>query len=147
MFGIDDIIGVGLKLIDKFVEDPTEAAKAKARLMEMNHEEVMATLQADKELAVSQIEVNKEEAKSQSLFVAGWRPALGWVLVSAFAINFIVFPITGWAFGIFKALGWIAASSELVLPVLDMATMLPVLGGILGLGTFRTYEKIKGVSK
>ena len=92
----------------------------------------MAATQAHKE-TLSQLEVNKTEAASQHLFVAGWRPFIGWTCGVAMAFNYIGVPIlTG--FGI-------------TLAVLDITTMFPVLLGMLGLAGLRTTEKAKGVSR
>ena len=84
------------------------------------------------EIALAQIAVNKEDAKG-AWFQAGWRPAVGWVCVAGFAINFLVSPL--------------AAPFGIVIPQADTATMLPVLMGMLGLGSMRSFEKSKGISK
>jgi len=71
-FGIDDAIAAGLKVIDKFVPDPAAKAKAEAEL----RADLLASDRA-------QMEVNKAEAQTGSLFIGGWRPAIGWVLAAA----------------------------------------------------------------
>jgi hypothetical protein len=119
-------------LLDKFIEDKDQRAL-------LAHE--IATL-ADKqanEQAVAQIELNKVEAAHKSMFVAGWRPAVGWVCALAMLLNFILIP--------FINLGLEFAGLELKLDLIDMETMLPVLFGMLGLGGMRTAEKIKGVQR
>lgn len=85
-----------------------------------------------------QIDTNKEEAKSTSVFVSGWRPAIGWVCGAACAWNWIGLKI---ALFIAAYLG-----HELKLSPADMTEMMPVLLGMLGLGGFRTMEKINGVA-
>ncbi|MES2346301.1 MAG: 3TM-type holin, partial [Pseudomonadota bacterium] len=65
-------------LIDKFFPDPTAAAAAKVQVMEMAQRGELAQLDADVKLATGQLDVNKTEAASSSLFVAGWRPFIGW---------------------------------------------------------------------
>jgi hypothetical protein len=83
--------------------------------------------------------VNKVEAASRSVFVSGWRPAVGWCCVTAMSLNFVVFPLASFV---------LAQTGHLVeLPTLDMSEMMPVLMGLLGLGGLRTVEKIKQVSK
>lgn len=86
-----------------------------------------------------QIDINKEEAKSESVFVAGWRPFIGWVCGSACAWNWIGLPIA-------KA-GLLIAGYGLDIKSADLSEMLPVLMGMLGLGALRTAEKFKGVAR
>lgn len=95
---------------------------------------------------LAQIAVNAEEAKSTKLFVSGWRPSIGWVCSVAFGCNFVLFPMLTyvvWVIGEFTGrdidIGQV--------PQFDLATLMPVLLGMLGLGTMRTYEKVKGVSR
>lgn len=85
-----------------------------------------------------QIDTNKEEAKSPSVFVSGWRPFIGWVCGLACAWNWI---------GLKIAL-FIAAAMGHVLNVqpADISEMMPVLLGMMGLGGMRTYEKLQGVA-
>jgi hypothetical protein len=119
-------------LLDKFIEDKDQRAL-------LAHE--IATL-ADKqanEQAVAQIELNKVEAAHKSMFVAGWRPAVGWVCALAMLLNFILIP--------FINLGLEFAGLDLQLDLIDMETMMPVLFGMLGLGGMRTAEKLKGVQR
>lgn len=83
-----------------------------------------------------QIDTNKEEAKSDSVFVAGWRPFIGWVCGSACAWNWIGLPIAKAAI--------VLSGSRLDIAPADLSEMLPVLMGMLGLGALRTVEKVKG---
>jgi hypothetical protein len=110
-------------ILDKFVED--KDAKAK-----LAHEIATMAQRHAQDIALAQIEVNKQEAKG-SLWQSGWRPAVGWVCVSGFAINFLISPLAA-AFGI-------------VVPQADTGTMMPVLMGMLGLGSLRTFEKTKQI--
>lgn len=89
----------------------------------------------------SQLEVNLQEAKHESIFVAGWRPFIGWTCGAALAYHYIVQPLV--TFGIVAA-GVNLPSS---LPVLDLGQMMPVLMGMLGLGAMRSFEKFKKVNK
>jgi hypothetical protein len=86
---------------------------------------------ADRQMS-AQIEVNKVEAAHKSLFVAGWRPAIGWICGFALLYSTIVSPILGiW----------------LEVPEVDTSLLTTVLMGMLGLGAMRTFEKTKGVSR
>ena len=82
-------------------------------------------------LAQAQVELNKIEAASPSLFVAGWRPFIGWTCGLALAWNYIVMPILSI---------WI----QRPLPEIDMSQLYPLIIALLGLGVYRTAEKIKG---
>ena len=86
-----------------------------------------------------QIQVNKVEAAHKSLFVAGWRPALGWILSFALAYHYILQPIIVFALSL--------AGVKYNLPEFDMSSLMTILLGMLGLGGMRTYEKINKVSR
>lgn len=139
MFGIDDIIGAGLKLLDKVIPDPAAKAAAQAELMKMQHDEVMAVMGIEGDLAKAQIGVNMEEAKSSSMFVSGWRPSVGWVCSAAFALHFLIFPLV--------IFGAAMAGHTVVPPTFDMSSLMTVLMGLLGLGGLRTFEKMKGIAR
>ena len=125
-------------LVDKLFPDPTAAAAAKVQVMEMAQRGELAQLDADLKMATGQMEVNKAEATNNSLFVAGWRPFIGWTCGAAFAYKFVLAPAGAFAMA--------AAGHPLELPVLDFTEMSTILVGMLGLGSLRTVEKIKGVA-
>ena len=119
-------------ILDKFIEDKDQKAA-------LAHE--IATI-ADKqanEQAKAQIQLNAVEAATGSLFIAGWRPAVGWCCALAMLLNFILIP--------FINLGLDVAGVSIQLELINMETMMPVLLGMLGLGGLRTAEKIKGVQR
>ena len=120
------------KLVD-LIPDPNARAKAAA---EANERLLTVLSQAD----LAQLDVNKAEAQSGSLFVAGWRPAIGWVCAAALAYQYIVRPA---ATGLFDAFGLTHAP---VLIGLD-ENLWQLMLGLLGLGSLRTYEKLKGVTR
>ena len=127
------LIGPVTGLLDKFIED-------KDQKNALAHEIATMSEKHAQELALSQIEVNKAEAASGSLFKGGWRPFIGWVCGIAFAYHFILQPIL--------IFGTTAAGVSLPpLPEFDMSQMMPVLLGMLGLGGLRTYEKKSGITK
>ena len=127
MFGIDDAIAAGLKVLDKFIPDP--AAKAQAE----------AALRADlRAWDASQNVTNQVEASHRTVFVAGWRPFIGWVCGMAFAYHFVLQPLLVFLLAIYGA--------NVKLPEFDMSVLTTVLMGILGLGGLRTYEKLKGAA-
>ena len=114
-------------ILDKFVADKDLKQKLEHELKTELHRANMA-----------QIEVNKEEAKHRTVFVAGWRPFTGWVCASALAYHFILEPVIVFALALFDI--------QLTLPQFDMASLLTVLMGMLGLGGLRTYEKKQGLT-
>lgn len=111
--------------IDKIWPDAGEAERAK-----MNA--VLA-------VTLGQLEVNKAEAGSMSVFVAGWRPFIGWVCGAALVFHYIARPLLPWLVGLFGA--QVAA-----IPALDLGDLMTILFGMLGLGALRTTEKVKGVA-
>jgi hypothetical protein len=125
-------------LLDKILPDPGAAAEAKLKLMELAQKGELAQLDADMRLALGQLEVNKAEAASGSLFTAGWRPAIGWICAAGLAYEFLISPLLPWLLS--AALG--RALPEL--PDLPTETLMTLLLGMLGLGGLRTIEKVKG---
>jgi hypothetical protein len=92
------------------------------------------------ELAKGQLEINKAEASHKSIFVAGWRPFIGWTCGIALAWHFVLQPLI-----MFLSVLFGFALPEL--PAFDMGSLMTVLMGMLGLGGLRTYEKQKGLTK
>lgn len=127
------LIGPVSGLLDKVIEDKDQKAA-------LAHEIATMSERHAQEALLAQLEINKAEAASGSLFKGGWRPAVGWVCAIAFAYHFIlkdliVFAVT------------VAGVDMPELPEFDMGTLLTVLGGMLGIGGLRTYEKQKGLTK
>jgi hypothetical protein len=141
MFGIGDAVTAGLKIIDKFIPDPKAKADAIFKLKNLEQEGNMAQLNAYVTQLSGQIEINKIEAASTNLFKSGWRPFIGWVCGSAFAYKFIVQP-----FLLFLvALGKINIDIS-ILPVLEWQELSAVLMGMLGLGSMRSFDRVKDKS-
>jgi hypothetical protein len=113
-------------LLDKFIEDKDQRAL-------LAHEIATLAEKQAQEQIVGQIKTNQIEAAHQSMFVAGWRPAVGWVCALAMLLNFILIP--------FINLGMEFAGQDIRLDLIEMDTMMPVLLGMLGLGGMRSYEK------
>lgn len=132
------LLDVGGKLIDKLFPDPAKAAEAKLEMFKLAQTGELEALKADVTIATGQIEINKSEAQSSSLFVSGWRPAVGWVCVLGLVYTFIGWPLLKW-FSLVRGIP--------LPPELDLSALITLLGGLLGLGGFRTYEKVKGVAR
>jgi hypothetical protein len=122
------------KILDSVLPDSSEIKLKLATLAQTGE---LAYLDADVKLALAQSGVNQEEAKSTNWFVAGWRPACGWVSTIGLAYQFLVQPL----------LAWLSLMTGIpVPPVLDTGTLISLLTGMLGLGAVRTYEKLKDVA-
>lgn len=131
------LLSLGAKLIDRLIPDKIAKDEAKLKLIELQMNGELAQLSADTELARGQMGINQQEAAHEKLFVAGWRPSIGWICSAGLAYQFVLAPI----------LGWVALMYGIpVPPPIDMGTLLTLLMGMLGLGGFRTYEKLKGVN-
>jgi hypothetical protein len=123
--GLGAVADLAKGVIDKFFPDKSEAERQQMVM-------AMTVIQG-------QLDVNKVEAGNNNLFVSGWRPYVGWVCGSGFAIQFVIGPLAEW--------GASLAGHPLKFPPLDLETMLPLLLGMLGLGGLRTIEKKAGVAK
>jgi len=124
------ILEIGAKLLDKVIPDKDAREKAQAEL-------IKAAQDQDFQLALAQIKVNEEEAKSDNIYKSGWRPSIGWTCSVAFGLHFVFFPIINFVL--------VALNYKEVVISFDMATLMTVLGGLLGIGGLRTYEKVKGI--
>lgn len=130
---IGDIIGAVKDLVSEVVVDKDRRNELNVRLQELAdkadsrlHDELMG-----------QIEINKVEAAHPSIFVAGWRPFIGWVSGAALTWTFIVSPIFEWASRLF---GWTGP-----MPELDTGQLIALVMAMLGVGAQRTVEKVRGV--
>lgn len=90
----------------------------------------------ENQIITAQTEINKAEAKSGKMFVAGWRPFIGWTCGLALAFNYVIKPLVEWGFTV--------AGKPIILPAVDMNQLYPLVIALLGLGTMRTVEKAAG---
>ena len=139
---VEAVVDMGKSLIDRLWPDKEKYARerelAEYELWKLTQTERMQDKANEVSIALAQIEVNKEEAKSNRIFIAGWRPAVGWICAVSFGYNFFVGPLIT---QISTAYGY-----SFPLPPIDMDNMMYILGGLLGLGGLRTFEKVKGVA-
>lgn len=129
---LSPIMGVVNTVVDRLVLDKNAAEKLKGEI-----QRDMAEAQIKGELA--QLDVNKAEAVSGNMFVAGWRPSIGWVCSTALAYQFVLAPLGTW----FAAIIGHPVPSP---PLLD-EMLWQLMFGMLGMGSLRTFEKVKGVAK
>ena len=112
--------------------------KAQTERIQVSQEEHIEEVKAETVVSLAQVDLNKEEAKSSSAWVAGWRPAIGWICGLSLAWHFFLAEFLQWIFIIF---GGTATFPQLA----DANDLIVVLLGMLGLGGMRTYEKMKGL--
>jgi len=136
---VSTILDISSKIIDRLWPNPAERDAAKLKLLELQQSGELAALAAETDLAKGQQEINKIEAASQNLFIAGWRPFIGWTCGVAFAFAYVMRP--------FLEFMLTASGHPVVLPNVNFSELLPILLGMLGLGGMRTYEKVKKVTK
>lgn len=122
---LSDLISPATELASKFIKDKDQAARLAHELSTMADRHAQEAL-------LAQIEVNKAEA-SGNWFQASWRPLCGYVCVLGLMVNFLVSPI--------------AAGFGFIVPQADTSVMLPILTGMLGLASMRSFEKVKKVAK
>ena len=128
---ISALLSIGNTIITRLFPDPAQAAQAQLALLKMQQDGELAAISG-------QMEINKVEAGSSSVFVAGWRPFAGWVCGLGLAYVSILEPI-------------LRLTATLVgytgeFPVIDTTLTMQVLLGMLGMGGLRTLDKIKGVA-
>ena len=126
------LIGPVSKLVGKFIEDKDQKNK-------LAHDLATLASRHAQELAKSQIETNKEQAKHPSLFVAGARPAIMWICALGLFTQFFLLPLSEWATAI-----WMPGVD---LPKLNTEGLMGLTVSLLGLGGMRSFEKSKGVSR
>ena len=128
---ISAALDLGNTLISRIFPDPVQADQAKLELLKLQQSGDLAIMTA-------QTDINKVEASSSSLFVSGWRPAIGWVCALALAYQYLLKPLL---MGFLPMFG-----VTLALPGLD-DNLWQLMMGMLGMGGLRTFEKIQGVAK
>lgn len=136
-FGLDDIIAEGLKIINKFIPDPQAQVAAQLEMMKIKQADAFKELEVQLQEQQMQADINKQEAASDHVFVSGWRPFIGWVCGVGFSLQVIVFPIVSTAA--------VALGHPLVMPEMPIEVLMVNLMGMLGLGGYRSWEKVKGV--
>lgn len=125
------VLDLGKALLDRWFPDPEKKAAAEAQMLVLLQEH-------DLRKVLAQLEVNAAEAASPHLWVAGWRPAVGWSCAAGFLWAAVGQPLVSWAAA---AKGWPMP------PTVDNDLLLTVLGGMLGLGALRSVEKVKGAAR
>ena len=132
LLGLSALIEPISAILDKVIPDKDLREK-------LSHDIATMAEKHTQEQVMAQIEVNKVEAAHHNMFVAGWRPAIGWICALGMGGNFLVIP--------FVNMGLELTGTDVLIPMIELAEMMPVLMGMLGLGAMRSFEKAKGVSR
>ena len=120
-------------VVDKMVPDNVQKQAVKLELEK-------ALVDNANNINLAQIDVNKEEAKHQSIWVAGWRPAIGWACAAGIAWLFIGHPMASWGMHL-------AGYPEMMMPTINTEILLELTFAMLGMAGLRTFEKLKGITK
>lgn len=128
---IAPLLDFGKDLIGRFFPDKEEARKAEAEFLRL-------AMDGELKQVIAQLQINAQEAAHPSIWVAGWRPAYGWIGGAGFGYAVLLQPLLSWLAAV---KGWPAP------PMLDVDLLMVVAGGMLGIGGLRTYEKRSGVAK
>jgi hypothetical protein len=135
----DIVAGPLIAIVNKIIPDKAAAAAAISQLQQLQVQgalqEELAQLQA---VTTSQSDVDKVEAANASVFVSGWRPFCGWVCGAALMLIYVVGPLFVWLTALF--------GHPTPFPALDSNQLMTLLFGMLGMGTLRTVDKVKGVA-
>ena len=132
---IGGLLDAGLKILDKVLPDPAQKAAAQLELLKLQQAGEFKALEVDLQLALSQTKINEVEAASPDAFKSGWRPAAGWVCVLGLLYQFLAQPLLAWG----STMQGYAAP-----PVLELGDLYGLLFGMLGLGAYRSVERVKG---
>jgi hypothetical protein len=129
------LIQAGMKIIDKVIPDPQAKANAQLELLKLQQAGEFKELDADLQVMLAQAKINETEAQSSDPFRAGWRPAVGWVCVIGMGYTYLAQPLLAW---LSLSQGW------QIPPSIETTDLLIMLGGMLGFGGMRSFERIKG---
>lgn len=136
-FGLDDIIAEGLKILNKYIPDPQAQVNAQLEMMKIKQADSFKEVEAALQEQQMQTDINKVEAASDHIFVAGWRPFMGWICGLGFAMQVIFFPLA--------ATVSVVIGHPIQMPEMPIEVLMTTLMGMLGLGYYRTREKMGGL--
>ena len=142
---ISAALDIGKSVIERIWPDPAKQAEELFKLQELAQDGDLARLNAAVKQLTGQMEINKVEAAHKSIFVAGWRPFVGWVGGIALAYQFVVYPLMLWIWAIVSPTDALGAAITPP-PILDAEALYTVLMGMLGIGAMRSYDKKQGTA-
>lgn len=122
---------LGSSILSRVLPDKEKQAEAQAALAQM-------VVTGEIQQVTGQLQIDATEAASNSIFVAGWRPFVGWVCGFGLAYQFLMRPLLTFSVELFRP--------AFQAPALDMGTLIQLLLALLGMGAMRTIDKINGVA-
>lgn len=142
-----DLMGIGsiIEAVGKVAGDLTTSDKERLQMALEERKLDLEEKKIDQATDLAQVDINKIEAASSSLFVSGWRPAVGWVGVFGLAYQFLGYPIMQWGWSFLQGVD-IIPNGLSAPPNLDVEQLMTLLAGLLGFGGMRSFEKHKGVA-
>lgn len=132
MLGLASLVGPLVNSVVDRIPNGNERARAKEELEK-------GLVDAANQVMLAQTRINEAEASHKSIFVAGWRPFIGWVCGVGIAWSMVAQPVVQWAI-----IAWGDGSD---LPVIDTSYLMELVTAMLGMSGLRTFEKMKGVSR
>ncbi len=135
---------LGKNAIDKIWPDPIKRAEELRKLEELRQAGDLAVLDAHVKLMLGQLKINEAEANHKSVFVAGWRPWIGWVGGMALTYQFVLYPLLLWIWAILEVKDLVPAGVTPP-PVLDTGALSALVASMLGVGAMRSHDKKHGV--
>lgn len=136
---LEFLTGPVMGIINKLIPDKEKQLELQLEMLKLQQSSDFKAIDAALQESQMQADINKQEAAHASIWVAGWRPFIGWVCGSGLALQFIIFPLVFW-------IGQLVGVS-ILMPTLPFEMIMTMLGGMLGIGTMHTFEKVKGVVK
>tara|TARA_R110000868_G_C10969754_1_gene769598 strand:- start:4855 stop:5322 length:468 start_codon:yes stop_codon:yes gene_type:complete len=136
---VSAVAALATEILKRVVDDPAAQDAMAIRLAELEHSGVLAQLAQDTGVMQAQAATNTAEAASASLFVAGWRPAVGWICAVGLGVQYGLAPVLTWLVTL--------AGRPVAFPQLNMSDLFPLLFGMLGIGVMRSWEKTQGVAR
>ena len=137
--GVGAIVGLGRDILDKIFPDPAQLADAELKLLQLQQDGAFKELDDDLQRSLAQTNINAAEAANPSLFVSGWRPAVGWICVAALGYQYLFRPLAPLVYG---ALGHAVPD----MPGLDDG-LYQLVFLLLGFGGIRSFDKLRGTTK
>jgi hypothetical protein len=136
-----NFLGIGsvVESVGKVIDDLHTSDKERGEL-------ALREKEIDQRTDLAQTDVNRTEAQHSSLFVAGWRPAIGWIGAVALGYQFILYPLLIWAWTWLQSIGYVPAGHQPP-PMLQTDALWVILSGMLGIAGLRSVEKVKGVAR
>ena len=136
---VSAVAGFATEVLKRVVDDPAQRDAMAIKLAELEANGQLAAMAAETNLMTAQAATNTAEAASASLFVAGWRPAVGWICATGLGVQYGLAPLLTWLAAL--------AGRPVAFPQLNMSDLFPLLFGMLGIGVMRSWEKGQGVAR